>query len=191
MRMWILSLALAVLTVLAGCKSEGTRVDLTTFDEQGRPERHYADFSGATYRMGPGDTFELALQSQRSSTIDPTQTIRLVVYVKSFWTPRPGTTFAEATQINARVRYAILTPPTGVRYDGAAFVDYRLDRQTGELTGKIESGSLAPRARMGNAVEPFGPARLTGTFRAREQPSQVVKVAQMLEAQFTQPITTE
>lgn len=181
-------LALLFWGPLGGCGSPVTRINLTTFDAQGQTSQHYATFPQAGYRLTPGGTFELVLQTRRASTLDPTQTITQLVYVKCFWTPRPGTTYAEPSQINARVQYAMLTPPTGVRYDGSAFLCCRRNPRTGELTGEIESGTLSARFRMGDAIEPFASAKFTGSFTAREDPREVVRVAQMLSAQFTSPI---
>ena len=92
-----------------GCTGGETRIDLTTFDKNGQARRHYAEFRRASYRLSGGGTLELVLRSERPSSIDPTQTITQIVYLKSFWTPRPGTTYAEASQINARVQYALIT----------------------------------------------------------------------------------
>jgi hypothetical protein len=176
--------------LIAGCGSSGGRLDLTTYDEQGAPRQHYADFRRAFYRQSPGGTLDLVFRAERPSSVDPTQTITQLVHVKSFWNPRPGTTFVEATQINARVQYAMLTPPTGVRYDGTAFISYKLDKHTGLLTGRFESGSLSPRFRMGDAIEPFGQARFTGSFSATESPRDVVQAIQKLEGLFSQRIQT-
>ena len=173
---------------LAGCASPETRINLTTYDAQGRTQQHYATFTQAGYRITPTGTFELVLQTRRPSSLDPTQSITQIVHLKCFWTPRPGTTYAEPSQINARVRYAMLTPPTGVRYDGSAFLYCKLDERTGRLTGRIESGTLAARYRMGDAVEPFTSAKFTGTFTATEDSREVVGVTQMLDSQFTTPI---
>jgi hypothetical protein len=186
--------AVAVVLALAGwlvigCEApvRQTRLELTVFGQDGRRQHHYADFGEAYYQLS-GGTLELVLRSERPSSLDPTQTITQILYLKTFWQPMPGTTYVEASQINARVQYAMLTPPTGVRYDGGAFVSFRINKRTGELTGRIESGSLAPRFRMGDAVEPFGAARFTGTVRATERPREVVNTLQMLESQFSQPI---
>lgn len=183
-RRWIV--ALSVLA-LSGCGSDETRIDLTTFDQNGQAHNHYAEFRRASYKLSSGGALELVLRSERPSSVDPTQTITQLVYIKSFWTPRPGTTFAEASQINARIQYAIITPPTGVRYDGGGFISYSRKRRTNEMVGKIESGTLAPRLRMGDAIEPFGTARFTGTFCAQENPRDVVSVIQTLESQFSTP----
>jgi len=180
---WVLSIF-----AFAGCNNQETRIDLTTFDQSGQTQQHYAEFRRASYRKSHSGMLELVLRSEQPSSIDPTQTITQIVYIKSLWTPKPGITFAEESQINARVQYAIITPPTGVRYDGAGFISYSRKRHTGEIVGKIESGTLAPRLRMGDAVEPFGTARFTGTFCAQENPRDVVTTVQMLESQFSKPL---
>jgi len=120
---------LAGLLLLAGCRGApvGTRIDLATFDEAGGPKQHYTTFHRAAYRMSPGGLVELVMRAERPSSVDPTQTIQQVIYIKSFWNPQPSRTFLDASQIDARVQFAMLTPPTGVRYDGTAMITYRFD----------------------------------------------------------------
>lgn len=183
-----LSLLAVGLLLPVGCGPKVTRIELQTFEANGTTSRHYTDFTRAYFKRLPDGRIELSMRSQQPSRIDPTQVITQVVHLQTFWNPRPGTTYFESSQVNTRIQYAILTPPTGVRYDGGAFVSYKIDRLTGEAVGHIESGDLAPKFRMGNAIEPFGPARVTGTFRATENPGDVVNTQQMLQSQFTQPI---
>jgi hypothetical protein len=172
----------------AGCSPKGARMNLITYDDMGTPNRHYSDFGRASFRWQSDNLIELVFQTQAPSTIDPTQTITQMVYIGTIWAPRYGVTNAEETQINAHVQYAILTPPTGVRYDGTAFVSYKIDPNTKEAVGRIESGDLTPVAKMGDATEPFGPARITGTFRASDNGGEVVNVIQAFKTQFNQPI---
>jgi len=167
-----------------GCQAERTRINLVTYDADGTAHRHYADFQEGYYRLSSHGGIELVLRSEQPSRIDPTQTITQVVYLKAFWIPQPGTTFVESSQINAQLQYAVWTPPTGVRYDGAGFASFHLDRRRSILTGRIESGSLTPRFRAGNAVEPFGTARFTGRFRATQDPARVVSLVQWLQSCF-------
>lgn len=178
------------LVVLAGCAARQTRLDLITYSG-GQEEHHYAEFGRASYRTSPDGLLELVMKAERPSSIDPTQMITQIMYLKTFWTPRPGRTYAESTQINGSAQYALLTPPTGVRYDGAAFVSYKFEKQTGELIAQIESGTLTPRYQMGDAVEPFGPARFSGTVRAVENPREVVNTQHVLETMFSRPIPTK
>lgn len=177
-------IGLAGLGLSTGCSSTGTRLILTTYYEDGVPQQHYADFPEAYYAHSAAGTLELVLRAERPSSVDPTQSITQLVYLKTFWNPQPGRTYVQATQINARVQYAVLTPPTGVRYDGGAFITCKLDKDGDTLTGEVESGTLTPRFRMGEAVEPFGPAKFEGTFTARHRPGEVRATHQFLTSQF-------
>jgi hypothetical protein len=174
-----------VLAGLAGCSSESTRLHLTTYDEAGREQHHYADFSRVAFLVDPSGLLELGMRVEQPSKLDPTQTITQLIYMKEVWKPQPGRTAIEKTQINVQVQYAILTPPTGVRYDGAGFVYATIAKDAKTVTGQIESGRLAPSYRMANAAMPFGPARFTGTFRAVNNPGEVMEIARQLELLFS------
>jgi hypothetical protein len=179
------------LWVGAGCSKPHTRIELTSYDQSGQSQHHYAEFSRASYRQSPGGLIELVMQTERASKIDPTQTITQILYIKTFWNPRPGTTYVEATQIDGQVEYAMLTPPTGIRYDGSAFLTYHVDRNSHKFIGKFESGTLSPRYRMGAAVEPFGSVRFTGTIVAKENPGEVVNALQQLQIEFSDKIADQ
>lgn len=176
------AIAGCLLISLAGCSQPKTRIDFQVYDQAGSEQPHYTDFEQCWYQFTPNGMLELAMRTQRPSTVDPTYTISQVLYLKTFWNPRPGTTFAEATQINARVQYAVLTHPAGARYDGGAFVSYSVNRSDGRLVGKIESGSLSPRYRIGSGTEPFGACHFKGTFTAVQSPREVFNTAQQLES---------
>ena len=176
---------LPVLVWATGCtgyiKPTETRLELVTHDEHGRND-HFAHFPQAYYARNAAGHLELLFISEEPSTLDPTQTIQQVVYIKEFWSPSPGRTYAHKTQVNANIIYAMLTPPTGVRFDGGVFVTYKKDGS--DMAGWIESGNIRPRYRMGGAVEPFGPASLEGTFRAEEDPGRIVEMRNRLDTLF-------
>ena len=174
-----------VLAVLAGCSSQATRLILTTYDETGREQHHYADFNRVAFLLNPSGLLELGMRVQQPSKTDPTQTITQLIHIKEVWKPQPGRTAVESSQINVELRYAILTPPTGVRYDGAGFVFAKVAKDAKTVTGEIESGRLAPAYRMANAALPFGPARFTGTFRAVNNPGEVIDIARQLDLLFS------
>jgi hypothetical protein len=173
-----------ILLAIAGCASHPPQIQLTTYDEDGCPDCHHASFSQAAYRASAGGLLEMVLETESPSSVDPTQTIRQVVYLKTMWYPQPGRTYVEATQIDARMLYAILTPPTGIRCDGSAMLTYKWNNAGKVIKAHIESGTLVPKYRMGDAVEPFGPARFTGEVTLYEDAGQVVKTLQFLETQF-------
>ncbi|MGQ9649446.1 MAG: hypothetical protein ACUVXJ_05005 [Phycisphaerae bacterium] len=176
---------LAGLAGLAGCSSQSTRIHLTTYDEAGREQHHYADFNRAAFLVNPSGLVELGMRVEQPSKLDPTQTITQLVHIKEVWKPVPGRTAVERTQINVQVRYAILTPPTGVRYDGAGFLYAKFKEGSTTISGEIESGRLAPSYRMAEAVLPFGVARISGTFRAVKNPGEVIEIARQLDLLFS------
>lgn len=174
-----------LLAGLAGCSSEATRLHLTTYDETGREQHHYADFSRVAFLVNPSGLLELGMRVEQPSKMDPTQTITQLIHLKEVWKPLPGRTAVEKTQINVQVQYAILTPPTGVRYDGAGFVFAKIAKDAKTVTGQIESGRLSPSYLMANAAMPFGPARFTGTFRAVNNPGEVMEISRQLDLLFS------
>jgi hypothetical protein len=176
-----------VLLVLAGCQIPSTRIQLTTYDETGKEQHHYADFKRVAFMITPDGLLELAMRSEQPSSLDPTQTITQLVHMKQVWRPQPGRTAVQSTQIDAVVRYAILTPPTGVRYDGSAFVFSMIKKDANTITGQIESGRLGLAYLMGDAAPPFGPARLVGPFRAARNEAEVMEISRQLDLLFSKP----
>lgn len=174
------------LALLSGCANEPSRMVLKAVDRAGVQESLSTEFRRCVYHRTAQGLIEVALKTEHPSTEDPTQTITQILYLRQIWNPRLGASFVDSTQVNARVEYAILSPPTGVRYDGSAFISYKIDKYTGELKGRIESGNLSPRYQMGDAIEPFPAARLTGTFRAVESPREVLNARQLIETRFTE-----
>lgn len=177
---------MAILLAMVGCGERRTRIEIDAYNPGSERQRFYGDFAEAWYRHTEGGRLEIVLRNTAPSSIDPTQDITQVMLVDIFWMPRPGTTAVESTQINAQMQYALLTPPTGVRYDGAGFVTWKFDKFSGDLVGEIESGTLLPHYRLGDAVEPFASARIAGKFRAEEQPARVIQARHEIETSFDQ-----
>ncbi len=184
-RVWHGVMLAGLLAGLAGCSSQSTRIHLTTYDETGREQHHYADFNRVAFLINPSGLIELGMRVEQPSKLDPTQTITQLIHVKEVWKPVPGRTAVERTQINVQIRYAILTPPTGVRYDGAGFVFAKVKKDSTTISGEIESGRLAPSYRMAEAALPFGVARFSGPFRAVENPGEVIEIARQLDLLFS------
>lgn len=179
--------ACAVVVSAIGCGPEWTRIELTTYDAAGGVQKLYAQFDRVYYHRPASGLVEVALISEEPSQRDPAQTITHLVHIQELWHPHPGVTFAEPTQINVRVRYAILTPPTGVRYDGSGFFTYKI--KDGGLVGELESGQLQARYRMGDIVERFPHARFTGTVIGVPHSGEVVALAQRLDTLFRHDAT--
>lgn len=175
-----------LLVAVAGCGDPPNRMLFKAVDRAGGEQRLSTQFRRAVYHRNPQGLIEVVLKTDHPSTEDPTQTITQILYLRQVWNPRLGASFAETSQLNARLEYAILSPPTGVRYDGSAFISYKISDRTHTLDAEIESGSLSPRYQMGDAVEPFPASRITGTIEAVESPREVINALQLIERTFTE-----
>jgi hypothetical protein len=173
-----------LLVACVGCKSDPHRLHLTTYNEAGEPQRRYTDLSQAYYHRNHDGRVEIVLVAETPDSQDPTQTVTQLMHIKELWTPHPGVTFANATQINARIHYVIMTETSGIRYDGAAFVTYDISDRTRLLEGEIEAGQMIAKTRMGQALEPFANARIDGKLTALPDSGRVVEALQTVEHRF-------
>lgn len=167
-RTWAAAAIVAALgAALGGCGSPPNRILIETHTADGVPQTYSTDFADAVFAPTADGGYDVVLRWKQPTDVDPTQDMEQLLYARVLWTPRPGVTRAEATMINARTAYTILTPPTGVRYEGGCFLSFKLNRAGTRLTGRIESGELAPLRLVGGARQPFGPARISGRIDAR------------------------
>jgi len=173
---------MGLLVVLCGCQEKPTRMELTTFRDPRYPETWAATFQEGYYRRAEHGNVDIVLRSTQPAEKDPTQTIEQIVHIRTLWRPIPGKTLAESSMINALISYVILTPPTGISYDGSGFVSFSLRWRSDEIRGQIEQAELRPRRRCGGAADPFGPVQLRGEFSARPDGPRVLKALHRIEA---------
>jgi len=102
------------------------------------------------------------------------------VLIDLLWHPEPGTTFAESTQTNAGLTYCLVRGGDTVRYDGAGFVYFRLDRDGRTMTGRVESATLYPSKTTSDSIDVLGPCRLTAEFVAHKNARGVTDVQRKL-----------
>lgn len=121
--------------------------------------------------------------ANQSATVDvvPEEVyIAQFVLIDLLWHPEPGTTFVESTQTNAGLTYCLVRGPDTVRYDGAGFVYFRLDRDGKTMTGSIESATLYPSKATSESIDVLGPCRVTAEFVAHQSPRGVANVQRKL-----------
>lgn len=104
------------------------------------------------------------------------------VLIDLLWNPEPGTTYVESTQTNAGLTYSLVRGRDTVRYDGAGFVYFRLDRDGRTMTGRIESATLYPSKATSESVDILGPCRVTAEFVARQSARGVNEVQRKIAA---------
>lgn len=176
--------SLWVTAVGVGCAQPRTRIEVTRFSDP--PQTYYQEFASVWFRKTAAGEFEILLES--GEPVAERDILRQSVYIRVFWRPLPGKTYAEATQINAQVTYYMeLSPPdTGqvvsaaprgrFCHTGSGFVSLSLDRTGHVMRGRIEQATLEP---VGPADDrSLGKMILSGTFRADRgvEPIAVYKV---------------
>ncbi len=180
----------AMLGWAAGCGTPPNRIYIQTFSEPAAPRKYLTDFTEAYFARSADGGVDILLRWNEPAQADPTQYTEQIVHAHSFWTPVLGTTRAEASMINASLRFMILTPPTGVGYEGAGFLSFQINRAGDTLEGRIESGELSPRQVAGGAKEPFGPARIEGRIRAVNNRRQLLRLLHEAERKLRTAAST-
>ncbi|MCA9256458.1 MAG: hypothetical protein KDA33_12510 [Phycisphaerales bacterium] len=102
------------------------------------------------------------------------------VIIDLMWRPEPGTTFVESTQTNAGLTYCLVRGGDTVRYDGAGFVYFQLDRDGTTMTGRVESATLYRSKATSDMVDILGPCRVTADFVAHHSARRVTDVQRKL-----------
>lgn len=110
-------------------------------------------------------------------------TLRQALHLRVFWRAQPGRTFAERTQTNANLRYAVLVGDRVLAYEGAGFVYFEASADGGSIKGTVESSSLSPAGRVGEIEDVIGPCRIEGSFTARRDKARTVEALQRLRRQ--------
>ncbi len=150
--------------LMAGCRSPSNQMAVVSLRDPGSPQRYFTRFDDAVYRTDAAGNLDIVLRGEHEG--GPGDQVVEVVHLHAFWKPIPGTSFAERSMINARVKYLILTGDTAILYEGAGFASFRLNKRTRQLTGRLEAAQLAPTRRRGPARDLFGAAQLVGSFDA-------------------------
>ncbi len=170
----VLIRAAAALLLLGGCRGPITELRVRSFGPDSGPTDLFEQFDEGVFSRDARGNLDLVFHSVRPSRQDPSQVIRQTRHVNAFWVPMPGRTFVESTQCNATICYMIGTGPVSISYEGAGFVTFSINRFTGAMTGRIESGQLAPVRRVGQVKDLLGQAQISGQFRAREDKNRVL-----------------
>jgi len=174
---------LAVLITAAGCantsamkfKSDRGRVELTSYAQPDRPETYFQDFALAWFSSQPNGDIEILLETSQPIESLGYDVLQQSLYIHVLWTPIPGKTYAESTQINAQITYEMRVANTGQRvrsasddqpicYKGSGFVTFTTDWRGNGLTGKIERAGLEPQKSAPDLA--LGRLVLKGAFNA-------------------------
>ncbi len=158
--------------VLAGCTEPVSRLRIESHRPGEPPVVLSEDFERCFYGRDARGNVEIVLRSARPSTLDVDSELVQLVWARTFWRPVPGTTYAERTQTNATIGYALLDAGRGISYEGAGFVFFS-EQPDGRIKGQIETATLAPGRTSGDAPELFGQCLVSGEFIAERSEGEV------------------
>jgi hypothetical protein len=164
-----------------GCAYNQMR--LVNYANSESPEVLSQSFGQASFGESATGETQILLQSSEPMTTADNRVLRQSIFVTTLWKPIPGKTYAEESQINARVVYlveiaqcpdptvATRKGPTVLCYKGTGFVSFDLDQTKQILTGKIERALLEPTHKTGGYR--LGTFELSGEFKAARNPGAI------------------
>lgn len=178
--------AVSILMGLAALAASGcsyNQMRLVNYADVENPEELQQAFTHASFEAATTGETTILLQTAEPMTAGENRILRQSIYVTTLWKPIPGKTYAEESQINARVIYLveIAEQPgptissekaaTVLCYKGTGFVSYQLDRTGQTLTGSIERALLEPMYK-GDGLR-LGTFELSGPFKATRNPGAI------------------
>jgi len=173
----------AVVLVVAGAGCSYNQMHLINYANAEKPEDLQQVFTQASFFDNSTGGYEILLQSTEPIDDSNDRVLRQAIYISTIWKPIPGKTYAETTQLNARIIYLveIANRPGGVVqtqeettflcYKGSGFVSFAVDQTKQVLTGRIEQAILTPVHK--SKSHRLGTFELIGDFKAQRNPSAI------------------
>ncbi len=158
-----------------GCTMTSNRMRLVNYVQPNQPEELYQNFSQGTFTKNSFGEYELLLENTEPIAQGESRILRQAIYATTIWDPIPGRTYAESSQINAKIMYivdvdecedsTVISQKSGkvLCYRGSGFISYQIDRTGNVLTGTIENAMLQPTHKYSHPR--LGTFELSGNFR--------------------------
>ena len=171
-----LAASFLALAIIAGCQQNYNRMTLVNYADPEKPETLTQNFTQGDFADATGGGYEILLASREPIGLSGGKVLRQAVYVTTLWTPIPGKTYAELSQINATIIYLVefedqpggvvisRAGPRTLCWKGSGFVSFYPDRTGEGLTGAIEEALLEPTHK--KAGYRLGAFQLSGNFKA-------------------------
>jgi hypothetical protein len=173
----IIKLSCLVFLVLAlGCQTGSNSIVLVNYAHPEKPEKLGQHFNHGYFTRNAFGEYEILLVSTEPISAEGNRVLYQALYATTIWTPQPGRTYADPSQINATITYlvkigdnpdALVVSQTGqatLKYQGTGFISFEVDRSGNVLTGTIEQGLMQPTQKKSSYR--LGTFELSGSFRA-------------------------
>ena len=180
---WDRLLTILLLPVALGCAVRSSTFEIVDYRDAGDAKRYQEAFDEAYYDLDDHGNVNLVLRrtgAGQSGKQDITQIVR----IRSVWRPVPGRTVSHRTQINATVSYFVTGGRIGDTFEGAGAVFFTQNRGKNILTGTLDHSVLRPKRQLSPGEPLFARAELSGTFRAKRDRRQVVRIVNEADRLF-------
>ena len=184
-------LLLVVAGAPMGCARGGAELRLTSLEKNAA---YLQSFSNAYVSKAGNGGSEIVLINEQSVRGTPgteagdavpaaagsaTTAVRQVMHLRILWKPQRGAKQSHPSYTNAGLHWYVFTQPAAggaapdvLEYRGAGFVTLAETAAGTEVT--IKNATVKPVGTpSGSLTDPVGPARLTGTFLAKQSPKRV------------------
>ncbi|MHC4066304.1 MAG: hypothetical protein ACYSUQ_09885 [Planctomycetota bacterium] len=175
---------LVVVSAGPGCAPRTTRFFIQDHRGEGSPRKYYEKFDDCYYCRDAHGNVDIVARRRSPVEGSADHPLTQVLHIHQVWAAVPGRTSAEESMINATVSYLIVSPDSGASFEGGGFVTFSENRKGTEIAGRLESSALTPQRRLGSGADIFDQASVTGTFRARRDKRQVVRLLNEMKRLF-------
>jgi hypothetical protein len=171
--------------LVSGCSTQTTTFEITDYRQPGEARRYRETFDEAYYALDPNGNVDIVLRrAVAPGDAGASEGITQLIHINSVWRSIPGNTFAHSTQINATVKYHILSGRLGATFEGAGSVFYRRARRSAKLNGTLDLATLRPKRRLAAGAALFQQAVIRGQFEAMHDPRRVTQLINDMNRRF-------
>ncbi len=178
MKVVVMLAFVGLIFVAGGCKykTAWNEMRLVSYRNVDSPRNVIQHFEGGSYTVDSAGQYDILLENHEPFSSKGKRILFQSIRIRTIWTPIPGRTYAESSQINANIDYTIKVEDAPyakvkaeggyvtLRYHGSGFVVVHENRSKTEITGSIENAELKP-ARV-SAGDSLGTFILSGKFRS-------------------------
>lgn len=177
------AIGMTALLILPACSTPRNTLWITDYRD-GRATPYRETFDECYFARDAGGNVNVVLRRERPVLDDPTRNLVQLVWLQTFWTPVPGTTVAHERQINATVRYALVSGRVTAAFEGAGSVFLDSVRGSDRVDVRIRQAFLTPRGQIFDGRLLFRNAELKGAMRATQDPARVVRLTNDMDRLF-------
>lgn len=170
-----------------GCSRPVTKLRVESHRSPEPPRELVETFDTSSFYWNNRGDLDIVLRKRQPSAIESGGELVQIFWAHVLWKPVPGTTYAERTQTNATFVYALLDVDRAISYEGAGFLYVSLDRGEAKMSGAVESGTLLPTRRAGDAVDVMGQCLIGGEFVAQRDARRIVESLEELRRRLGPP----